>query len=83
MSPMKPFQEAASTSIGDLVIETDEDVLSISGSLDIHRDAEGLKSLEAVISVLQAATARLKGENLPEKADGPRPAGPRIRNPFA
>lgn len=83
MSPMKPFQETASTTIGDLVIETDEDVLSISGSIDIHKDAEGLKTLESVISVLQAAVVRLKSEDLPAKAEGPRPAGPKIRNPFA
>jgi hypothetical protein len=83
MTQMKPFQEAASTTMGDLVIETDEDVLSISGSIDIHKDAEGLKHLEAIVSVLQAAAARLKSEDLPSKADGPRPAGPKIRNPFA
>lgn len=83
MTPMKPFQEAASAAIGGLVIETDEDVLSISGSIDIHKDVEGLKSLEAVISILQTAADRLRGEDLPVKADGPRPAGPRIRNPFA
>lgn len=83
MTTMKPFQEAASTSIGDLVIETDEDVLSISGSIDVRRDVQGLESLEAVISVLQAAAEKLRSEELPAKADGPLPPGPKIRNPFA
>lgn len=83
MTTMKPFQEAASTSIGDLVIETDEDLLSISGSIDVRRDVQGLESLEAVISVLQAAAEKLRSEDLPARTHGPLPPGPKIRNPFA
>jgi len=83
MKKMIPFGPASATTIDDLTIETDEDSLVISGSIEFERDKDGLNRLERLQSIVQDAIAALKAEDLPEKAEGPLPDGPNIPNPFA
>ncbi len=78
---LHPFANAAGTSIADLEIETDEDVLVLSGTLRIERDRESLDRLRRLSAVLTEAIASLEGSDLPDRVQpiAPGPLGP---NPF-
>jgi hypothetical protein len=83
MTRLKPFSKASSTTIGGMTVETDEDSLVLSGSMDARRDAGSLKGLEALSSILLGAIEVLKASKLPDAAPGDLPPGPTIANPFA
>lgn len=78
---LHPFRTAAGTSIADLEIETDEDVLILSGTLRVERDRESLDRLKRLTAILNEAVMSLENDELPERVApiGPGPLGP---NPF-
>ena len=55
MKELVPYGDAGGTDIGDLTLETDADVVSIYGSLSIHKDEQGLRDVRRMIRILQAA----------------------------
>lgn len=78
---MKPFQnESEVVQIGDLTIENRSDRISIYGSLDVTRDKAGQKSLAELKQLVDAATAALAGEALPERITVA--AAKSAKNPF-
>lgn len=83
MDKLRPFSSPSATTIDGLSIETDEDALVLSGSIEIRRDAEGLERLDRILDVLGRAATALRSQDLPQEAPGRRPAGPTIANPFA
>jgi hypothetical protein len=78
---LKPFTKASSTTIGDLTIETDQDSLVLSGSIELRRDEESRRKINLLISMLQAATGILDKEDLPDVAPADEGAAT-VDNPF-
>ena len=81
MSALVPFGPASGLHMGDLEIETDEDRLTLSGSIVFDADREGLERLERLSTVLKDAVRALRSRELPDEmpAIAPGPIGP---NPF-
>lgn len=84
MNKLVPFSGPSGTDLGDLHVETDEDSLVLSGSVEIRRDKEGLRRIRTLLQILGDAEASLSGSgDLPEQSPEPQPAsGPKVRNPF-
>lgn len=82
----KPFaDEAGALTIGGLTIENGTDRVSLSGSLDLARDRQGLDHARALRAALDGVIAALEAEkDLPARAGAPKPAAKTKKpNPFA
>lgn len=82
---MKPFSNAASTTISDLTLESDEDHFVISGNLEFRRDQVSRANLAKLRSFLDEAEACYAAMGqLPETDSGVDPDAVTTRaNPFA
>ena len=86
MAEMKPFaDDTSSLTVGGLTAENGTDRISLSGSLDIAKDRNGLGYARALQGLLAAVVAALEAEpDLPMRAAAPKPmATSRKPNPFA
>ncbi len=86
MAEMKPFaDDDASVTVGGLTAENGADRVSLSGSLDIVRDRQGLDHARALQGLMAAVVAALEAEpDLPDRAAVPKTAPTsRKPNPFA
>lgn len=81
MTDVTPFARASGGSIADMEVETDEDVLVLSGTIRIERDRRGLDNARRLADLLARAVADLEAADLPDRADPP-PTGRTIPNPF-
>ncbi|RYC30227.1 hypothetical protein D3273_19840 [Lichenibacterium minor] len=84
--PFKPFtDDAAALTIGGMTVENGTDRISLSGSLDLARDRQGLDHAKALRSTLDGVIAVLEAERrLPARATVAKPAvATRKPNPFA
>lgn len=78
---ISPFDnESEVIGIGELSIENRTDRVSIHGSLDLTRDAEGLSMALTLKANLDAIVAKLQSEHLPEKVSTDPVAT--VKNPF-
>ncbi len=68
--PFEPFaDDAAALTIGGMTIENGTDRISLSGSLDIARDRQGLDHAKALRAALDGVIAALEAEKaLPAKS---------------
>ena len=64
---MAYMDEEVRTVGSDLVVENNPHKISISGSLNITKDKEGLKNAYELKRIIDAAIEVLKFEDLPEK----------------
>ena len=71
--------------VGGLSVENGTDRVSLSGSLDIARDRQGLDHARALHALLNSVVTALEAEaDLPARAEAPKPASATRRpNPFA
>lgn len=60
-----PFDNRSFT-LGDLTVESAEDVISVYGSLDIRRDQTGLTSARALSDYFTSLVAELERQNSKE-----------------
>ncbi len=84
--PFNAFaDDAATLAVGGMSIENGTDRISLSGSLDIARDRQGLDHAKALRAALDGVIAALESEvSLPTRAAEPKPAPlTRKPNPFA
>ncbi len=84
--PFEAFaNDAATLTIGGMTIENGTDRISLSGSLDIARDRQGLDHAKALRAALDGVVAALEAETaLPAKAAPPaRTKATKAPNPFA
>ena len=84
--PFKPFTDDASVlTIGGLTVENGTDRVSLSGSLDLARDRQGLDHARALRAALDAIITALEVDKaLPAKASAPvRAKTTKAPNPFA
>jgi hypothetical protein len=84
--PFKPFaDDTAALTIGGLTIENGTDRVTLSGSLDLARDRQGLDHAKALQVALNGVIAALEAEKtLPAKAAQPaRAKTTKAPNPFA
>ncbi|MGI4765112.1 MAG: hypothetical protein ACRYGP_08620 [Janthinobacterium lividum] len=67
--PFKPFtDDAAALTIGGMTIENGTDRISLSGSLDLARDRQGLDHAKALRSTLDGVIAALEAvKDLPAR----------------
>ena len=82
----KPFaDDTTATTVGGLTLENGADRISLSGSLDLARDRQGLDHARALRTVLDGVIAALEAEKaLPAKATQPaRARTTKAPNPFA
>lgn len=82
----KPFAENASAlTIGGLTVENGTDRISLSGSLDLARDRQGLDHAKVLRALLDGVIGALGAEkDLPPRAAAPKPAPvTRKKNPLA
>lgn len=85
MADMKPFaDDDSAVSVGGLTIENGTDCISVSGSLDLARDKQGLGQARALRDLCGTIVTALEAEkDLPAKAAKPKPAAmTRKPNPF-
>ncbi len=85
-APFKPFaDDAAALTIGGITVENGTDSITLSGSLDLARDQQGLDHAKALRAALNGVIAALEAEKgLPARAAAPKPAPvTRKANPFA
>lgn len=68
MTELKPFSKASSTTMGDLTVETDEDSLVLSGSIELKRDKESRRRIGRLLTMLQSAADDLDADELPDTA---------------
>ena len=83
---MKPYADnEASMTVGGLTAENGTDRVSLSGSLDIAKDRQGLDHARALQGLLAAVVAALEAEgDLPMRVTAQKPvATSRKPNPFA
>ncbi len=84
--PFEAFaDDAATLTIGGMTIENGTDRVSLSGSLDIARDRQGLDYAKALRAALDGVIAALEAEKaLPARAAPPaRAKTTKAPNPFA
>ena len=68
MAITAPFgNESEVTTIGDLTIENRIDRVSFFGSIELTRDKAGLHKARELKSIIDAVTAKLESETLPNK----------------
>ncbi|WP_237478353.1 hypothetical protein [Lichenibacterium dinghuense] len=82
----KPFaDDAGALTIGGLTVENGTDRVSLSGSLDLARDSQGLDHARALRATLDGVITALEAEkNLPARAAVPKAASvTQKKNPFA
>ena len=79
---MKPYaNESDVLQIGGLQVENRLDRITISGDIDLTRDAAGLADARALQSLLASVVAALEAaKDLPQRL--PAPAVQRVNNPF-
>lgn len=85
-APFKPFaDDTAALTIGGLTVENGTDRISLSGSLDLARDRQGLDHARALRVALDGIIAALEAKKaLPAKAAQPaRAKTTKAPNPFA
>ncbi len=83
--PFNAFaDDVATLAVGGMSIENGTDRISLSGSLDIARDRQGLDHAKALRAALDGVIAALESEViLPTRAAEPKPAPlTRKPNPF-
>lgn len=84
---LTPFaDDAATLTLGDLLVENGTRGVRLRGSLDLARDRAGLERARALKAAVDAVVAALEAEEaggtLPERLPPP-DAPERVRNPFA
>ena len=79
---MKPYaNESDVLQIGGLQVENRLDRITISGDIDLTRDAAGLADARALQSLLASVVAALEAaKDLPQRL--PPPTVQRVNNPF-
>ncbi len=83
MTKLTPFaDDAASVSIGKLIVENGTDRVALYGTLDLTRDKQGLAHARALKALLDQAVQVLETDKaLPDAV--PAPAAPTmVANPF-
>ena len=80
MTELRPFGPAAATTLASLSLETDEDSLVITGTLEIRRDAAGLANARRLAAIAKAAVdaiaADMDAESQTNQLTGPERANP-------
>ncbi len=82
---IKPFaDDKNSFSIGDLSAENGTTAVTLSGSLAVTRDKQGLKNARALKQLADALVQALEeAGDLPDKVEATTKPDDKIRNPFA
>lgn len=73
--------ESQVVGIGDIEVENRLDKVSIHGSLDITKDAQGLQDALALKALVDCIVDELKRSDLPESITNDTPVP--VRNPFS
>ena len=73
--------EADVVHVGDLMLENRLDRITISGDVDLTRDAQGLADARRLHELLGAVVAQLESAPLPERL--PPPEVKSVDNPFS
>lgn len=83
MTTFKPYtDDEAVLTLGELSIENGRDSIAIHGSLDLRRDADGLRQARALLEAVRDIVTSLESDPLDAPVEGTDDGGT-IPNPFA